>query len=396
MSRYNRKARKNNTILDLFSGHDTAQKRWRENWGTAVAVGMWFIGVVAYLFTSNLGGQIGVTLGIVIGVFAMVMPETTWRLAGDGLYFSGILSLPSTILSLGSVGAVIGIIASFAARRGRPVTRWSKKTVARGKYYLETGDIDKGFALADRVLRFGAADFSGGYQLRGDACLEKGDKYKAVEEYTKAIRLKPDWVGGYCDRCGAYLIMGDCHKAIVDSTEAVRFGSASKASSKPRRVLRSVGYLYRGKAYSLKGDLDKAVADFSEVLRREPLNGFFFGCRGDVYSAKGDFDKAVADYTEAIRFGPNRAKWRFFRGVAYEKIGNVDLAAADFNAVIRMEPNSEEAAPARDALKRLDVDKIATSGNPAYAPKPCERKSKALKDLEEFLRNGREYILQYF
>jgi tetratricopeptide (TPR) repeat protein len=398
----------------------------RKNLEGFLVFGQWFIGIAAYLFTSNLGGQIGVTLGVVIGVLVMIMPDAAWNIAGDFLFFSGALSLPSTILTLGSTGAVIGIVASFTARKGKPVTLWSKKTVARGKYHLETGDIDKAFALADKTLKFGAADFPGGYQLRGDACLEKGDKYKAVEEYTKAIRLKPDLADGYCDRCVAYMMVGDYNKAVADATEAIRLGSASKTSPASSRGAQSIGYLYRGKAYSLKGDhnkaiadlsevlrnnprymygyycrgcaykesgdVDKAIADFSEAIRREPLDGFFFGCRGDAYSANGDLDNAIADYTEAVRFGPNRAKWRFFRGIAHENKGDADSAVADFNAVIRMEPHSEEAASARDALKRLCPDKPPATGNPAYAQNPRERKSKTQKDLENFLRNGREYI----
>jgi len=362
---------------------------------------------------SNTGGWLGLLLGLIFGIYTVRSGKT---LIFDDASMSMVFGIPLVTLAVGIVGATIGTIISFITKRGEPITVWSEKIVKRGKDHLEMGDIDKAIELADKALRSGAIDFPGGHQLRGDAFLEKGDFDKAVDEYTKVIKLRPDKPGGYCDRCGAYLIKGDYYRAIEDSAEAIRLGKSL-----------FLGYIYRGKAYYLKGEIhkavadysdalkdypgyiygyycrggvykeigeiDKAIEDFTEAIRRVPsFDGLYYGCRGDAYTIKGDYDKAIADFDEAIRFGPDRTKWHFFRGIAYEKMGDEEKAAADFNTVIRKEPNSEEAALAREALKRLGVKITTYKNNPAAAQTPSEqKKSKARVDLDRFLAKSRVF-----
>jgi tetratricopeptide (TPR) repeat protein len=364
-----------------------------------------------FLF-SNTGGWLGLLLGLIFGIYTVMSGNT---LIFDDASTSMVFGIPLVTLTLGIVGAIIGTILSFITKKGEPITAWSRKIVRRGREQLEMGDIDNAIAFADKALRSGAADFPGGYQLRGDAFLEKDDFDKAVEEYTKVIKLMPDKPGGYCDRCGAYLIKGDYYRAIEDSTEAIRIGKPlflgyiyrgmayylkgeiHKAIADYCDALKDYpGYLYgyycRGGAYKETGKLDKAIEDFTEAIRRTSFDGFYYGCRGDVYTIKGDYDKAIKDLDEAIRFGPNRPKWHFFRGVAYEKMGDIDRAAADFNTTINKEPHSEEAASAREALKRLGIKITPDNNNPASAQTPSEqRKSKAREDLDKFLMNGMVY-----
>jgi hypothetical protein len=70
--------------------YNTFQDRMRrKNPEGAPVVGQWFIGVIAYLFTSKSGGQTGVTLGVVIGVPVMIIPDTAKQLAGGPRIIAG-------------------------------------------------------------------------------------------------------------------------------------------------------------------------------------------------------------------------------------------------------------------------------------------------------------------
>ena len=49
---------------------------------------------------------------------------------------------------------------------------------------------------------------------------KKGDNRGAIEDYTKAIKLKPDFAGAYYNRGIVYKIQGDKKTAIKDFQKA--------------------------------------------------------------------------------------------------------------------------------------------------------------------------------
>ena len=65
------------------------------------------------------------------------------------------------------------------------------------------------------------------YYNRGLAHSKKGELELAVENYTKAIALKPDYADAYYHRGGAFLRLGEREKAKSDLAAARNLGSAA-------------------------------------------------------------------------------------------------------------------------------------------------------------------------
>ena len=124
---------------------------------------------------------------------------------------------------------------------------------------------------------------------RGETCEKNREHDKAVDDFTKAIRLDPKYVDAYCGRGIAYGAKRDFDKAIDDCTEAIRL-----APNYPKP------YSTRGRAYGSKGNFDKAIGDCTEAVQLNPNDAEPYSSRGNVYTMKGEDDKAIADYTEAI------------------------------------------------------------------------------------------------
>ncbi len=62
------------------------------------------------------------------------------------------------------------------------------------------------------------------YYNRGVAHSKKGELELAIENYTQAIALKPDYADAYYNRGGAWLRLGDCEKAKSDLATAGNLG----------------------------------------------------------------------------------------------------------------------------------------------------------------------------
>lgn len=63
------------------------------------------------------------------------------------------------------------------------------------------------------------------YYSRGLAHSKNGEFEKAIENYTKAIELKPDYADAYYYRGGARLRLGEREKAKADLATARNLGS---------------------------------------------------------------------------------------------------------------------------------------------------------------------------
>ena len=63
------------------------------------------------------------------------------------------------------------------------------------------------------------------YYQRGLVHAQNGELDKAIEDYTKAIALKPNYADAYYNRGGAFLRLGEQEKAESDLTIARNMGS---------------------------------------------------------------------------------------------------------------------------------------------------------------------------
>ena len=137
---------------------------------------------------------------------------------------------------------------------------------------------------------------------------EKGNYEKAIEYFTKAIELKPDYAEAYFNRGLAYFKTGSYYnrepyeKAIQDFTKAIEL--------KPDFV---DAYYHRGLAYiqfvhyyrkpfsqDVIDKFNKAVNDFNKVLELDPNYALAYAGLGNAYYRYGEWVKANDFYDKAL------------------------------------------------------------------------------------------------
>ena len=101
---------------------------------------------------------------------------------------------------------------------------------------------------------------------RGLTHYNKNDYDKAIEDFTAALKIKPD-----------------------DPT-----------------YLNHRGYAYSGFAsYGYAYYYDLAIVDYTTALEIDPNNPIYLNNRGNAYYKKGDYDKAIADFEVTLQIDPN-------------------------------------------------------------------------------------------
>ena len=156
--------------------------------------------------------------------------------------------------------------------------------------------------------------------VRGRAYLAKGDRDKAIADFTKAIRLDPKRADGYCSLLPLRTRRRATRTGRLPIT--VRRYALGPDSWK--------AYNNRGEVYLRKGDFDKAIADENTAISLSPELAAPYSNRGQAYLAKGDLDKAIADENESVRLDPRDGEAFDARGLAYQRKGDTSKAEADF------------------------------------------------------------------
>src|SRR5262249_29456500 len=86
----------------------------------------------------------------------------------------------------------------------------------------------------------------------------------------------------------AYSAKGDRDRAIADYSKTIEL-----------RPTHALAYTNRGAAYEAMGNHDRAIADYSKAIDIDPMFAIAYHNRGVAYKAKGDYDHAIADYSKA-------------------------------------------------------------------------------------------------
>ena len=194
----------------------------------------------------------------------------------------------------------------------------------RGEYDLAIKDFTKAIKLKP--------DYAFAYNNRGAVYRSKGNHDLAIEDCNKAIQLKPDYAEPYNNRGTAYRNKGEVDLAIEDYDRAIHL--------KPNFAK---AYYNRGIAYYEKGEFDLAIKDYSEAIELNPRLFHPYNNRGNAYLRKGDFDKAIEDYSKAIELNPNLGLAYCNRGEAWLHLKEWDKARSDLTVAKSMQIDIVEA-----------------------------------------------------
>ena len=165
------------------------------------------------------------------------------------------------------------------------------------------------------------------FRNRGIAHKARGEFDRAIEDYSEAIALNPQFADAFLSRGMAYKTKGDLGHAIQDYGHAIQLNPQYADA-----------YDARCYARGMLDQLPAALADCTESLRLLPNTYDTLDSRGLVYLKMGQFDAAIRDYDAALQLNPNIAESLYGRGVAKLNKGSRAAGASDIAAARALNP----------------------------------------------------------
>ena len=161
---------------------------------------------------------------------------------------------------------------------------------------------------------------------------EIGHLDRAIREYSRALRIKPDFADANNNLGSALIRRGQFEEAIQ---------CLSKALHKKPRLPGALNNM--GVALSQKGDLNGAIRYFRLALSIKPLYGEAHNSLGNALAQQGRIEDAMIEWTRAAKANPNYAQPHYNMGVFFEKRGDMRKAEESFSEAVRINPGYSQA-----------------------------------------------------
>jgi len=129
--------------------------------------------------------------------------------------------------------------------------------------------------------------------LDNDAPIEGIElKTMAIENYTKAINIKPKLKKAILSRGICYGKIEKYEQSIADFSKLIEIDKQYPEA-----------YMNRGIAYSMIKEYEKSISDFNIAIKLKPKLGKAYFNRGGTYVLLEKYNKAKADFSKANSFG---------------------------------------------------------------------------------------------
>ena len=233
---------------------------------------------------------------------------------------------------------------------GTPLAQREHDISAETYYYRGNTKHDIGFyqnAISDysKAIRL-KPDFVAAYSNRGRAKAELGQYSEAITDYNIAIKLEPDSATTYYNRGNIKDLLGQHFEAITDYDIAIRL--------KPDFV---EAYNNRGRTKAELGEYFEAIADFDTAIKLEPDDAMVYNNRGFSKALLGQYSDAILDYDTAIRLKSDYTAAYFLRGLSKGELGKNWAAKQDLRTALRLATQAgdiELKNGIKDALRLLE------------------------------------------
>jgi len=149
-----------------------------------------------------------------------------------------------------------------------------------------------------------------------------------VVDYTKVIKINPNFTAAYLNQGRAYLNREEYGKGISALLKVLRVDPTHENA-----------YYNLGIAHFAKGEYDVAILEFNKLLGINPNYVYGYNWRGNAYRDKGEYAKAISDYSQALKILPDFIEVYNNRAIAYRLQGEYDKAISDYSSILKLDPN---------------------------------------------------------
>ena len=239
---------------------------------------------------------------------------------------------PKLFVGLGSL--ILAATASWYFFASKDIN-YAKQLYQQGLTNYKNSEYKQAINLFSQAIRINP-EYSSAYNLRGDAYYNLGNYEKSQQDSSAAIRNNPNDANAYYDRGFSLYFAGEYNGAIIDHNQAIKLNPDFANA-----------YYGRGLArYEIKEN-EKAIKDLNQAIAINPKFTSAYFQRGIIRREMGERLKAIKDFDEAIKINKKYTEAYYERGKTRYSLNEKPAAKKDFTKVIELDSTYIDAYIAR-------------------------------------------------
>jgi protein O-mannosyl-transferase len=193
------------------------------------------------------------------------------------------------------------------------------------------GDFAAGIEQYTEALKI-KPDSAETHNALGVALLKQGQPDAAMEQFALVLRIKPGFAEAHSNRGMVLAQRGVTEEAFS------AFRKALEISPESPEIQYNFGFALAG-----QGKLDEAMSYYRKALTNRPDYADAYFQMGNAFAGKGMVREAAAEYTKALQIRPEYEDAHNNLGVILMRQDRYDEAIAHFTEALRINPNSNRA-----------------------------------------------------
>lgn len=163
------------------------------------------------------------------------------------------------------------------------------------------------------------------YFERGRSKARKDYYEDAIDDFTKAIEINPNYEEAYYHRAISKGLMGNYSGAIKDYDKVIEINPKNFEA-----------YCFRGIDKANSKNYKGGLSDLNKSIFLNPKNAVAYSCRGEVKDKIKDYPGGIMDYTKAIQLNSKNPDYFLYRGYSKGELKDYVGALADYNKAIQL------------------------------------------------------------
>ena len=189
------------------------------------------------------------------------------------------------------------------------------------------------------------------FRMSGDKARNEGDYPKAVEDYTNALSIKPEYIT-YYNRAISFTALEDLENALADYDNALELQRDFHQGWSNRGSLLSIMYRY-GEAIS---SYEKAISIYPEDF------SYWYGL-GRSNSCLSKHKNAISSYEKSLSINPESHVVLSAYGISLAALGRHTEAIDSFEKALAKDPEN--------AAYKLNMSVVKSNRHIPIQPSPC-------------------------
>jgi tetratricopeptide (TPR) repeat protein len=170
------------------------------------------------------------------------------------------------------------------------------------------------------------------YYNRGIVFMNEKNYDRAIQDYSKAIELNPNYTEAYYNRGIVFTNENNYDRAIQDYSKAIELNPNYTEA-----------YNNRGNIFKNNKNYDRALEDYNKAIELNPKLTEAYNNRGVVFINKNRNADAISDFNKAIELNPKLTEAYNNRGIVFINENKNSEAISDVNKAIELDPDFADA-----------------------------------------------------